>query len=55
MHEAEFELFSQSIPGETRTRWLSMITSWELDPTKPDPYKIVSECSSRLTGVAYPY
>lgn len=45
LHEKEFELFSQSIAPLTRNEWLAMVTLWESDPTKPNPYCIEAECT----------
>ena len=50
-HEMELNLFSLSIPELTRVQWLSMVTSWESDPTKPNPYNIATEC--KVFGVVF--
>lgn len=34
----EFEAFTASLNAETRTAWQKMVTDWERDFSKPDPY-----------------
>jgi hypothetical protein len=55
LHETEFELFSRSIPSSTRDEWLAMITLWESDPAKPNPYVVVAECTLTLSKFGYLY
>ena len=45
LHKMEFELFSQSIPSSTRDGWLAMVTLWESDSAKPNPYVVTAECT----------
>jgi hypothetical protein len=53
-HEIELNAFSQSIPEPTRVQWLSMVTDWEADPTKSNPYDIAAECKFFLRAFSCP-
>ncbi len=44
-----YEEFAANIPEDTVKGWEEMLSAWNADPTKPDPYNEPTSCKLRAT------